>query len=668
MKGHGATKIAWLALALGWACEARHPPPAPNRPDGPRSPAPEARAGQVWGDARKKALLVGIGAYPRDLDAKRVGWPFLRGPPNDVEALSDRLQRLGFEVRTLVDEEATFRAIEQAFDETLAGLGRLDVGVFFFAGHGHTVSDEDGDELDDEDEALVPYDFAADGGTYILDDRIHGWIDRVKSGHLLVLLDSCHSGTATRDDGPIRGPRVKSGGPPRRRAREDGVLLDLIKPKGHGPERSVVVLTAADAGQRAVERPSATGEPRGAFTDALVELMDSGLPATYTELRDRIHARLAAKSLTQIPVLEPPGDSWESENCVLRPFSGCLDGAEPPEPEGWPLWACCPEGRQSETCERPDLRQLCQPGHTSIGFGMASGISAGIFLEVFEPGGTWAREIRVSSADAGCACLEGIIDLTKTRARRPARIPSAPKLVSGPEELFVRGTSGRGWLRSRTATAADWLLRRTQEGVMLMVASHMPPVRLLGPVPEKAWGPMRLDRFVVAERVLGVEGTQPWLRLGVAPEGLYGRLCEGVVRVGRQRSFRLALQVDALVPVRVVVLEVDDDDIIRTIPATHSPLYLKNRERVAIGRFELGSRRTRLRAIALRASDGPLDLRPLLSRPRRNRAARDASPLVDLLDPAPHRTGVVRNSEPRWATATLVLEPETGEACPNLTQ
>lgn len=45
-----------------------------------------------------------------------------------------------------------------------------DVLVFQFAGHGTQLPDLEGDENDDKDEAMVPYDYAS--GAYLIDDDI----------------------------------------------------------------------------------------------------------------------------------------------------------------------------------------------------------------------------------------------------------------------------------------------------------------------------------------------------------------------------------------------------------------------------------------------------------------------------------------------------------------
>jgi hypothetical protein len=79
-----------------------------------------------------------------------------------------------------------------------------DTFVFYFAGHGTQLPDDDGDEqLDDPDdaldEALCMYDFTELGDNALRDDELGRLLDRLAAGQVVVILDCCHSGTATRD-------------------------------------------------------------------------------------------------------------------------------------------------------------------------------------------------------------------------------------------------------------------------------------------------------------------------------------------------------------------------------------------------------------------------------------------------------------------------------------
>lgn len=64
-----------------------------------------------------------------------------------------------------------------------------------YSGHGIGVKDNNGDELDGQDEALVPIDFNV--SSFIVDDAIRSNLvnNLTDNVHLVFLCDSCHSGT-----------------------------------------------------------------------------------------------------------------------------------------------------------------------------------------------------------------------------------------------------------------------------------------------------------------------------------------------------------------------------------------------------------------------------------------------------------------------------------------
>src|SRR5208337_4890722 len=87
-----------------------------------------------------------------------------------------------------------------ALKSLLGGAQAGDNLVFHYSGHGSQVRDAEGDELDDgKDEVICPADFNWTDG-FIKDDDLAALIGGLKKGvRLEVILDSCHSGTGTRE-------------------------------------------------------------------------------------------------------------------------------------------------------------------------------------------------------------------------------------------------------------------------------------------------------------------------------------------------------------------------------------------------------------------------------------------------------------------------------------
>ena len=139
----------------------------------------------------KLALCIGINNYPgTHMD--------LAGCVNDAKDWSAELVSRGFAVKQLVDAAATKAAMVAGFRDVIGRADKADLVVITFSGHGTFVPDNNGDEVDGFDEGLCPYDLQT-GGQALLDDEIQQLFAARKPGVRLVLIsDSCHSGTVTR--------------------------------------------------------------------------------------------------------------------------------------------------------------------------------------------------------------------------------------------------------------------------------------------------------------------------------------------------------------------------------------------------------------------------------------------------------------------------------------
>lgn len=138
----------------------------------------------------KKALCIGINNYPgTQMD--------LQGCVNDANDWADALAGRGYRVSLLLDAKATKAAMVKAMTKLIAGGAAGDRLVITFSGHGTYQPDADGDEVDGLDEALCPHDIRTAGA--LIDDEIRAIFGKRKAGVRVVLIaDSCHSGTVTR--------------------------------------------------------------------------------------------------------------------------------------------------------------------------------------------------------------------------------------------------------------------------------------------------------------------------------------------------------------------------------------------------------------------------------------------------------------------------------------
>ncbi|MEI6679841.1 MAG: caspase family protein [Mariniphaga sp.] len=157
----------------------------------------------------KRALVVGIGNYPVES-----GWTKIHGD-NDVPLIANALGQKGFisnNIRCLANENATKKNIIKSLNQMIKEAKLNDFLYIHFSTHGQQVVDVDGDEEDGLDEAVIPYDARKtfekgvyEGKNHLLDDELNHYLTSLRSkigktGSLLVVIDACHSGDATRGE------------------------------------------------------------------------------------------------------------------------------------------------------------------------------------------------------------------------------------------------------------------------------------------------------------------------------------------------------------------------------------------------------------------------------------------------------------------------------------
>ena len=166
----------------------------------------------------KRALLVGISDYGNAMEDPNE-WANISGA-NDVLLLSSLFSEHGYTVTTLIDSLATHVNITKALEQLAKDSKNGDEVYIHFSMHGQPFEDLNGDEEDGWDEALIPVDAEMlytegvyEGQNHLLDDELEVYFNNIRcklgsEGQLVVILDACHSGTASRgDDDHIRGTR-----------------------------------------------------------------------------------------------------------------------------------------------------------------------------------------------------------------------------------------------------------------------------------------------------------------------------------------------------------------------------------------------------------------------------------------------------------------------------
>jgi metacaspase-1 len=246
----------------------------------------------------KKALCVGINYEGSGND--------LKGCIHDANAWAELLvDHFDFpkpDVKLLLETQATKTNIIAGLKALLAGAKRGDVLVFQNSSHGTYVVDQGSDELDRYDEAICPYDFKRN---LILDDEMReifsGLPARVQ---LTVILDSCHSGTGTREVfSPTRKPRfldpTEFGGAALKNPEKAKIAAKL--PQARMKE---ILLSGCKSTEYSYDAQIG-GAFNGAMTYYAIDIIKkANYKIAYLDLATKLNSVLKAEGFNQQPQLE----------------------------------------------------------------------------------------------------------------------------------------------------------------------------------------------------------------------------------------------------------------------------------------------------------------------------------------------------------------------------
>jgi hypothetical protein len=268
----------------------------------------------------KKAICVGINNYPGIFND-------LKGCVNDANDWAELLTEFGFEVNVLLDDQGTRENIKASLGNLVASLRSGDYGVFTYSGHGTYNRDTSGDEPDSYDEALYVYD------GILLDDELRVILDNLNpQASLVVIADSCYSGTVTRvveEDHyakprfvPVLGydPLV----PVKTRFLAEAEMLELLVTGCSDTELSYDAFI--------------NGRYNGAMSRYAIDAIRANREATFNEFYALLRQSLPSQDYPQTPQLEGSDQNKARVLFVPLPADEPGPGPEPqPEPEPEPV-------------------------------------------------------------------------------------------------------------------------------------------------------------------------------------------------------------------------------------------------------------------------------------------------------------------------------------------
>ena len=272
--------------------------------------------GQVFAQ-NKLGLIVAVGKYPQGGRWKNLS------SENDVRFINAALLKNGFDLKnvdSLMNEQATKQNILNALDALYNKTNNGDIVVFHFSGHGQQIQDDNGDETDGYDEALIPYDaqgmydpVSYKGQNHLRDDELGAKLSRIREkigskGSLVVIVDACHSGTATRGNEfsvcrgeamPFQAPEYKP------KLSKNAADIDGFAEGSSATLSNMIVFSASSPNQVNYETKDADNNGVGSLSYAFSKAVnDLPLNSSYYLLFQKIKAQIQANYPTQLPMIE----------------------------------------------------------------------------------------------------------------------------------------------------------------------------------------------------------------------------------------------------------------------------------------------------------------------------------------------------------------------------
>ena len=196
--------------------------------------------------------------------------PDLAACENDAIAMYAIAEKVGYQASVILSEAATYQSVVAAIARSGSRLKSGDIFLLTYSGHGSQVFDKSGDESDRLDETWVLY------NRQILDDELYELWSKFAAGvRILVISDSCHSGTVARIGGGVKT---------RLNLVSKGIAEKSISPV----VASGILISGCQDRQVAWE----VGK-NGLFTSKLIEVWAEGnYKGTYRQFRNAIATRL----------------------------------------------------------------------------------------------------------------------------------------------------------------------------------------------------------------------------------------------------------------------------------------------------------------------------------------------------------------------------------------
>jgi hypothetical protein len=213
-----------------------------------------------------------------------------------------------FVASTLLTQRATVSNVSGAIKDAAAKLKEGDIFFLTYSGHGGQVPDANADEPDGKDETWCLYD------RMLIDDELAVlWAEFRAGVRILVLSDSCHSGTVTKS---LEVFREIPSDILRRCSRSHKNAYDNISMANkRAPNRAPITATVRLISGCQDNQLSADGDANGLFTATLLAVWNSGrFIGNYRQFAKAIVKRMPAQQTPNHIIIGPPNAIFDAQH------------------------------------------------------------------------------------------------------------------------------------------------------------------------------------------------------------------------------------------------------------------------------------------------------------------------------------------------------------------
>jgi len=269
------------------------------------------------------SLHIGLNSF----DPGHYGEPgTLAGCENDAKAMTKLAKARGFTPVTkapLFTKQATCAAVTAGIKTAAAKLQSGDTFFVTYAGHGSQTPDTNGDEDDAMDETWCLYD------RMLVDDELAALWATFKAGvRIIMLSDSCHSGSVNRGEGRGAAAMVQAAKGQRYRFFPTAKALRVYR--RHSDEYDAIQKRTTAAREVRIKASvllisgcqdnqlSADGDANGLFTETLLDVWNGGaFKGDYPRFRDKIASWMPSNQQPRYSLVGAANPAFERE----QPFT-----------------------------------------------------------------------------------------------------------------------------------------------------------------------------------------------------------------------------------------------------------------------------------------------------------------------------------------------------------